>query len=303
MKQRTVPSTTIAAALILLATLFGCASAPQGSQKEDSTTPVAFQIVYGETPSVICVPVTFHGRDYPFIIDTGSSVTIYDASLRPYLGEPVDSSLADMGAGSASLPLYPAPRARVGRLKLPTDQPVGCTDLSVVREAVRQVSGQEIYGILGMDFLRDYVLRIDLARQSLRFLPPKDRREDWGRRFDIDYRAAGVPTVLARLSEGIEVPFLLDTGDASTGDLEAELFERLHSQGAVEITGHARCATGSGYRQTPEGRLDRLALGPYRHDGLRLYKSHWNGLGLGYLAHYTVTFDFPNAAVYLKPKE
>jgi hypothetical protein len=259
--------------------------------------------VYGEVPSVVCVPVTVEGRDYSFVIDTGSSVTVYDSCFLPYLGKPVDVDCANMGAGSASLPMYRAPKARVGRLSLKTAEPVGCTDLSVVREAVRQVSGQEIYGILGMDFLRDYVMRIDFAQKSLRFLSPNEGREDWGQRFAIDYRAEGVPTVLARLSKDIEVPFLIDTGDASTGDLEAELFERLRAEGAVEITGHARCATGSGYRQTPEGRLDKLSMGPYLHEGLRLYKSHWNGLGLGYLARYTVTFDFPNAAVYLKPQQ
>jgi hypothetical protein len=300
-KRGIVCAARIGLIVVVLCSVLGCAQGRKAAQRETSA-PVAFQIVYGEPPSVISVPVTFHGRDYAFIIDTGSSLTVYDSFFKPHLGELVDTNTANMGAGKASLPLYHAPKARVGHLSLQSVTPVGCTDLSVVREAVRQVSGQEIYGIIGMDFLRNHVLRIDFEKKTLCFSSPgSGTGEDLGQRFDIDLHSEGVPTILAKLSKDIEVPFLLDTGDASTGDLEAELFERLRAEGAVEITGSARCATGSGYRETWEGRLNRLALGPYRHDGLRLYKSHWNGLGLGYLARYSVTFDFPNSAVYLKP--
>lgn len=281
----------------------GCAAVGDRPRAEaEASVLVAYPIVFNNPPSVIVVPVTVQGREYPFIIDTGASVTVYDTTFRPMLGKPVEMQVAGMGAGKTRLAMYRAPEASLGELSLPADGLVAAADLATVRDAVRQVSGQEVYGIIGMDFLKDYVLRIDFASKQLEVLKSEPScGGDWGERFEIEYQREGVPAITATVSDGIEARFLVDTGDAGTGDLESQLFDRLCANGAIAITGTVQCATGSGYRQTPEGRLDRLALGPFRHDGLRLFKSHWNGLGLGYLSHYTVTFDFPQGAIYLKP--
>lgn len=273
-----------------------CASVGVGN----TTVLANFPIVFGEPPTVIVVPITLGGAEYPFIVDTGSTVTVYDETLRPRLGQPVTTHIAGMGAGKARLQMFRAPEARLGKLELPTGGLVGCADLSAVRDVVRSLSGQEVYGILGMDFLKDYVLQIDFEEKRLAIIEPGASPRRWGQGFPIEYASGGIPVLAATLSNDVQARFLVDTGDAGTGDIEAELFERLRAQGSLVVTGLVQCATGSGYRETPEGRLDRLTLGPYRHEGLKLFQSHWNGLGLGYLSHYIVTFDFPNGILYLK---
>lgn len=281
----------------------GCASlGASDAAVPDGTVLAAFEVPISDSPSLLIVPVEIEDRRYPFVIDTGSSLTLYDRSLKSLLGEPVESLPARTGSGRTTVDIHSAPEARLGPLPLDTGGRVGCMDLRPVRDAIYDATGRDIAGIIGMDFLRRQILRIECARGQVELLDAaSEPRPEWGTALPIEYWGKGVPAVAAILPDGQSASFLLDTGDASIGDLQEELFDRLAEQGALARAGEVVCATGSGFRTAPEGVLDRFGLGPFQDERLRFYRSHWNGLGIGYLARYTVTFDFPRDRVYFSP--
>ncbi len=119
-----------------------------------------FPIRGGWNPLI--VPVTLNGRSYPFIIDTGASHIMYDKSLEGQLGPVVSTRKSSTASGMISTKAYNAPDARLGPLSLRTKEYVVCVDLSFTRVA----DIPRIYGIIGMTFLRNYVLTLDSTHRS-----------------------------------------------------------------------------------------------------------------------------------------
>ena len=77
-------------------------------------------------------------------------------------------------SGVHEVETYEWPDATLGRHKLKTNQPVAGLDLMSVRHA----SGEEVYGVIGMDVLRSHRVQIDFDSGSLRIFRslPEDAR-------------------------------------------------------------------------------------------------------------------------------
>lgn len=282
----------------------GCASVGEaGAVKEETKALAQVSLEDSEYPSLLVVPVRFQGEEFGFVLDTGSTLTFYDIRFRDRLGPPVETQTARTASGITRMEAFVAPEAYLGTLPLHTGGLVGCIDLGPVRDAVRDASGKEIHGILGMDVLRQYVVRIDFESRKLSILDSSvSGRDDWGQPLPIEYKGKGVPTVTAALPGGMDAEFIVDTGDASIGDLRDDVYERLRLTGALAPGRRIACATGAGMRETEEGIVQTLQVGPFHNADVPLLKSTWNGLGLGYLSQYCVTFHFPEGVLYLKPR-
>ena len=96
----------------------------------------------------IVIPVRVRATNYPFVVDTGLTVNIFDVSLRAHLGTRVGVASAHTPGGDVEIDRYSAPDARVGSLPL-TASPVFCHDFTLMREGI----GRSVYGSVGMDFL------------------------------------------------------------------------------------------------------------------------------------------------------
>lgn len=125
----------------------------------------------------LLVPVRIGAKEYPFVLDTGCTVSVFDASFRPCLGQRIGTETMHDAAGkSMTIDLYSAPDARVGSLPM-EKHPIACLDLTKMREA----AGRDIYGFLGMDFLKDRIIAIDFDKGCLDFLPPGTvKQPSWG---------------------------------------------------------------------------------------------------------------------------
>src|SRR5579884_615411 len=66
----------------------------------------------------LLLPVRFHGKTYLFLLDTGASHTVYDVSLKPLLGQPVEVERVAVPTGETTSQAFPAPEAYLGPLKL-----------------------------------------------------------------------------------------------------------------------------------------------------------------------------------------
>lgn len=240
----------------------------------------------------IVAPVSIAGRVYMFAIDTGCSATVYDLSLKRML-KPTGESLFLNNRGR---PIYRAPKATVGRSRLPLREWAVCLDLS----NFQSTTGQKVSGILGMDFLRHYVLKIDFDGRRASILRTSDGLS--GRAMSMDFNPFGCPTVAVDMPTIGESPFVVDTGHSgiSTGDLSKETFDRLVESEQIadimevrrfDIDGKYTCRTG---RLASFCALDR-------HEQQVFNEGKQNSLGLSYLSRYSVTFDFPQARLILAP--
>jgi hypothetical protein len=245
----------------------------------------------------VLVPVRIGGKEYPFVLDTGSTYSVFDASLKRYLGEPLETIRPSTPNGPVEMATYSPPDANVGSLPL-TSERVLCQDLSFAHEA----SGYDMYGIVGLDFLAEWIVAIDFDRGRVDILSPASTpRPEWGERIPFAYKDGGrayIPAIIGK--DARPSFFMVDTGCASTGCLKETLFSQLAGSGDVRATGHVKSATLGGVTSGAIGRISRFRVGNFEHRDLRIMTSRGcNVLGYDYLRRYRVTFDFIGGRMFL----
>ncbi len=171
--------------------------APFGLAAQEAKRPIDPSLVIEQfdVPSdgdVLTVPVAFGKKPYLFVLDTGCSVTVYDHSFKPELGNVQSLEQMDGPNGMAWTEMFHSPEAHLGKLSLKTQELVSCDDLG----PIRRVTGLEVYGIIGMDFLRRHVVHLDSDTGKLSFL--RTVPQDPGTAVLITYDG-DVPSIVAKL--------------------------------------------------------------------------------------------------------
>ncbi|MBN2182064.1 MAG: aspartyl protease family protein [Sedimentisphaerales bacterium] len=244
----------------------------------------------------IVIPVNIYSREYLFVIDTGSSHTAFDSSLRDILGKPKRIVRAGSPAHPMVIQTFESPTIGIGSFSLPKGNEIACLDLSTASMA----DGRQISGIIGMDFLRNHVIQIDLDKGCFSFLEDDDiDSSSFGQKFDFVYNSLGLPQIKGRILGRIDIDFVIDCGNISTGDLDHETFEKLMEQKEVK-TAETMASTAAGIQKSREMRISNLTIGPFEYKDLIFAESNGNILGLEFLSRHIATLDFPNRVMYLK---
>ena len=255
-----------------------------------------FNISKGGDP--IILPVTFKNKEYSFVLDTGTSHTVFDTSFRQELGD-VKKVGRILTAGRAiEAQSFDAPEAFLGPLNLQDCNEVICSDVKMLSA----VLGKEISGFIGMNFLNKYTVQIDFDKGIVTFLEPmKGQHINWGIELAIRYDTLGWPYITGDI-DSINVNFVIDTGANSTGGLRKDIFGKILSENK-QNTSETLFATASGVIKNRECRIDSLSIGSFKYEQLIFSEANWSHLGLSYLCRHIVTFDFPNKRIYLKEGE
>ncbi len=219
------------------------------------------------------------GAELPFIVDTGSSWTVFDKSLEPKLGKRLGTMTVPSLGVKMKLGRYAAPKLYLGNTRLMTGNNIYTTD------RLKEESGflhRPIMGILGMDCLKHYCIQIDFEAGKMRFLDP-DHADvaKFGKAFPVAFKQ--LPFIHhTRLIEGGETNWwLIDTGCNIDGLLSTPLF-RASGGDSQAIGWFPRCVwDGNIYTN--------LVIGT----GVDL-------IGLRFLARHLVTLNFPERTMYLK---
>src|SRR6185436_15304939 len=243
------------------------------------------------------------GEELPFLVDTGSPITILDKSLEPRLGKRLSAITVRSSFGAQESGIYPAPKLYLGGILLMTDTFI--TTLDFHRGLA--LSSLRIKGVLGMDCLRHYCIQLDFEAGKLRFLDqPHIDPPSLGKPFPMVFSSRGqnFSTEMVRAGQNESCPFLSHPGLFGGSNTNLLIDTGDNVDGAVErgvIKGHY---------------LTRLVRFIIRFRALRLNECTWDGetytklrvwtgpkanqLGLRFLARHLVTFDFPNRTMYLK---
>lgn len=268
----------------------------------DNTAEQSARIPLLDEEALIRVPVTLFGEMHYFIVDTGSLVSVIDASYRdrlvasPWLGS-TDNSLFE-----TDMPvLYRCPELSVGGIRADL-QVIGCFDLGMMN----RITGEQCDGILGMDFLQNHVVSMDFDRQTLSIgiRVPEDPTRGAARipLTRMANNGVGVPAVL---NKTLSVVLLIDSGSNSSVSLSKANWNKL------------------GYPQAKTQRVFVAMIGSPAAESLRLRLSEmqvasdvypdlvcslWprddaisGHLGLAFLRRHVATIDFPNEILYLRP--
>lgn len=264
---------------------------------EAVAAPVQKRFTIAKEGRVILVPLRVSNREIQCIVDTGASRSAFDISLKHVLGTPRGARTLTTPAGPARMETFDWPEANLGGEVLKTDRPVVCLDLTNIRQA----TNAKIYGVIGIDVLRDRRVQIDFDRGELRFLDELPKRsETLGERIPLELAPDGPAFLLGSISNGKSERFLIDTGTQGQS-LAADVFDALREQKLIRVGGSFTSVTAGGNVHGERGQVDSFTTGPFTHQGLRFSRINVSSLGLRYFSRFRVTFDFPGRCVYLQP--
>lgn len=253
-----------------------------------------FKIAKGGDP--ILLPVRFKGKEHLFALDTGSSHTVFDISFKHQLGKAKRIEKGFTAGGPMKAEFFDAPVAFLGPFNMQECGKVACIDLHMFS----LMGGRKISGIVGLNFLRDYVVQIDFDKGSLLFLESTMGRPGLGEELASYYDSLGVLRIVADIGDGIKVGFIIDTGYMSTGAIDRRIFEKIVLDGRIR-TSESLFETAAGTIRQREARIGNFSMGSFEYKDLILSESNrLCCLGLSFLSRHIVTFDFPNGKVYFK---
>ncbi|HXR04349.1 MAG TPA: retropepsin-like aspartic protease [Verrucomicrobiae bacterium] len=246
------------------------------------------------------------GEVLPLILDTGSPGMLLDKSLIPKLGKKLDTMPVHSFDTHQDAGVYAAPKVYLGDVQLVTGNKVVVVDLPKLSPYLKP----PIKGILGMDCLQHYCLQLDFQSGTIHFLDPA--RLDTtrlGNRYHLTFISkpehGGVPVIWhAGLLGGSATNTVLDIGNNSDGMAPGRAIRQnargSYSGGLIKRSKHFLAVEG--WVNHPVGSLKcdwdgntytNIAVG-------RGPRDYPNWIGLRFLARHLVTFDFPNATMYLK---
>ena len=284
-------------AVVAFAQLFAMPN-PSAAGEATPTATVRQSFRFDTEERHLLVPVGIEDQEYQFVVDTGCTGNIFDVSLRSHVGGQVDTTIMTIISDRIQVKRFKAPsHARVGSLPF-SNGAVLCEDFTSIREH----TGEDIHGILGLDFLKDWTVAIDFDNGRLDFLSPgTEPTSEWGERMAFAYTENGTPYFPARVGKDGPVFFLaLDTGSPTTADLEEWEFSRLVELGHLRFSGRRMAGDLQNVFFSRVGRASQFRIGSFVHENLRLEsRRHQNAIGLDYLRRFRVTIDFPRKGLYL----
>ena len=262
-----------------------------------------------EEPLIVTLRLS-DGHVVPCILDTGSTSTVLDWSLKGFIGRRLRTmsySFPFRATAHENAEVYKSPKLYLGNVPITTDSTILVG--RVIDTNNFGTNDHPYKAILGMDCLRHYCIQIDFDEHKLRFLDSNTlKREELGLAFPIIFTTnrGAVPFVDIKWATNGNVRFMVDTGFAGPADFTLPpalirpalghgaywipMFIKFSSDRANQICQFPTVVLGSEtYHYIQVVELDRAQEN--RFDGF---------MARAFLARHKVTFDFPNRKMYLK---
>ena len=285
----------------------GCV--PQGGSADSQTVWVPATIAEFTTPEdlrglMVIMPVSYEGKNYLFLVDSGTTSVVLDESFRRHLGTPVAEMKAAYslpGSSSQAVKFYRCPDIFLGSFNIKRCGHVAVLDMS----PFSSLYGYPIAGIIGMSVLRNFVVEINIASGMTRILAPTIC-PNIGGPISLQYDKQLHPYILAKLPNNQEIALIVDTGCSYDGAI-AKTSLSLLPEHAVSSRPTDRVSSVIGFaggeivcEQQQTVKLSELSLGELVHRQISFNIASESSLGLGLLSCHKVTFDFPGSRMYLE---
>jgi predicted aspartyl protease len=245
----------------------------------------------------ILLPVTIKGKTYRFLFDTGATLTVFDKSLEYLLGEPLNiKQETETSTGKMLLSYYNPIDVMLGKLNLKTKLPFMTADLKFLGK----VLGQEFQGVIGMNFIHQYIWKIDFDEKIIQILSSNSNLtpDNHDTFVDIHPTPRLVPVIMIDLMEN-DVPFIIDTGATGSGRLTKDVIDLMIEKKLVRDVASDTVVSVSGIPRKRRVRVNHFKVGPLEYSGLLMHESQQNAIGLRFLKRHRFILDFPNKKLYL----
>jgi hypothetical protein len=260
------------------------------------------------TPTRIIVQATVNGTKGTFILDTGASSGII---LNKSFADRVAAK--DLRVRGQAFTLYdptPIELRRVDTIDL------GGNSLSnVIVQAVdfnnsfaskdyRGLDEKNYDGLIGYGLFAGAIVRIDSGAGTMAIDDPAsfDASGAKGLPLLVDI-AAGMPSVPMTLNDAIPVKAYFDSGDPDAVIFGPDLIFKYHLSMGTKLQGSAL-----GFGMIACGTLAKLTLGPIVYAGVDACERRTDVMsgrnilvGLDFLRHFNMTFDYPHGRLFLEP--
>ncbi len=286
-----------------------------GCQSNQQKAPqVLAEFEYSGDTNEALVPVEFQGQVYQFALDTGAEKTVFDTRLKDKLGKqfpwplPRTMSMKLANGKTAKGEIFPTPKAKIGPLKLKGSPFVAVVDCNVF--------GGEIPGLIGMDFLKKYVVQIDYDNKKVTFFkgkkeynlfsmfkPKQNKHPEWGEPVPLKTKHFSEKAyyVEGSIFKDIKTDFLIDSGRILPfGAIGSEVLEKIDSYNAKEIKDVNILPIITMPLSNDAVLLGQYSIGTVKYKNHIFQKHYKSVLGHDFLSRHIVTFDFPNKIMYLK---
>jgi len=259
------------AALVLLA-LLGGSRAPVGASSQPRSTgaqPITIPIELA-THHLI-VKVTVNGSaPLSFVLDTGAHAAIIRTDAAKALGLTLEGQATVRGAGPGSQTAQFVRGAAWSLVGLDGfSQPIS---LAVPMSDLPSAMGRPIDGIIGGEFIRQFVVEVDYRARHIR-LHPRDSftYTGPGQSIPIEFVNVSHPTLRATVtpagSAPIERQFMFDIGAGTALALHSPFVSEQHLPGSSVRTIRSLGSAGAGGQVSGQlGRVDSLQIGSFTID-------------------------------------
>jgi len=258
-KRRVLP-------LLAVALLAGGAFAPAPAARGFAQAPV--QIPFEPQARHVIVQVTVNGsRPLSFILDTGANTAVIRTEVAKELGLTLEGSVGVGGAGTGAQQTGSFVRNATWSLAglAGFKQPVS---LALPLPELPAAMGMPIAGIIGGEFIKQFVVELDYeARRLTLHDPGAFRYAGTGEAIPIEFVNVTHPTLRAQVSVGgetIERRFMFDIGSGGALALHSPFVRELKLLDSGLPTIRAIGAAGAGGKVTGRtGRVQSLQIGRY----------------------------------------
>lgn len=259
----------------------------------------------------IYVTVTLgSGTRAQMILDTGGGASAFDPEMVTAAGIKLGTPVRAMGAGSGTRDAW-----LVGGVdySLPG---VRLSDQSVTAISFRELeatTGRRMDGVLGADFLKQFIVEIDYAGRRLHLHDPKSwSYHGTGHPLALEFNGP-IPSVVATLNDSITARFHVDTGARMAVKASSPFVARAGLESVAEKLIEGQTGVGIG-GASPQGigRFGKLGLAGFelkeplvnlsRDEGGAFGKSGGDGvIGGDVWRRFRLILDYPGKKMYLEP--
>jgi hypothetical protein len=253
------------------------------------------------TPQRVLVDAKVNGIKGRFILDTGANAIFLNRAFADR------ANVAKLNVVGTAVGLYGAEPADTRRAD--TIEIGGNALSNVVVEATnfnsrdyRGLDRQNYDGLLGYDVFAGALVTVDFQAQTMTIADPAARQGDPAGLGVLTDTSGWIPTIPMTLNRSIAVNAMLDTGDPGAIVFGPDILYKYHLRMARNIG--VRAGMGS----VECGNVDTLQIGPITYYGemaCKLDTNLINGrrilVGLDFLRHFTVVFDYPRGRLFLQP--
>jgi PDZ domain-containing protein/aspartyl protease len=303
---------------VVLGFLMTLAAAPridaqQAAAAPSATRARAFTVPFESANLNVFVPVTIGPKRFWFLLDTGLKSALIDLDIARSLQLEMGDSVAVGGGGKDRvwgrfLKNSPFGIAGLSGFSQPLFLALPLGDLS-------KASGREIAGILGYDFIRQFVVSIDYTGRTITLQDTTGYHyEGKGESFPITFNASSHPLVKARVIDRypIDGTFVFDIGSGAGVILNTPLVEERHLLSGRRTIPWLQGKGLGGSIAGSVGRMKELELGRFRiHDPVVVFSQAASGpfaapevqgnIGAAVLDKFTIILDYCRSRIILEP--